>query len=400
MLRAIDAAWKSHISNMVQLWDRVYKPDCSREVLMKEYKSQADIIFNTMVEDTQIDTIHELFKKESDSSAPEPVFHSSESENKINIKFWKVSGACTVYLLGSIHATDGTIYPLDNAIEEAFTNSSHLAVEADIKEIPDELEYRIAEEGSIFGGLSIKDYVSEDTFKLYIKAYDLLKSSMKGISKWDYLHMKPWRAYTYLYQVLANLELTNTGGIAGNDSPDTGKPNSEQAASSFQLGVDLYFLRKAHKEFKQIVELEGVMKQIEIFSSFSKDIQDVMLHEALDEIAGNLFDDGEENETTNDNDTSSPGFRDIFDAWKNGDDDYFSDLFDVSDDTGDPQNTEFYEKLLVNRNSDMTQQIVEYLNSAGNGDYFVVVGFGHMVGETGIINQLIELGYDVREITT
>ncbi len=46
---------------------------------------------------------------------------------------WKVtSGGATVYLVGSIHLADPSIYPLPAPVEKAFADAKVLAVEADV----------------------------------------------------------------------------------------------------------------------------------------------------------------------------------------------------------------------------------------------------------------------------
>lgn len=68
------------------------------------------------------------------------------------------------------------------------------------------------------------------------------------------------------------------------------------------------------------------------------------------------------------------------------------------DDEGDESFQEFDKKMWEERDNNMTEKIKEYLVDSEN-TYFVVVGAGHMVGDTGIITQLEEEGiYEIVQV--
>lgn len=48
-----------------------------------------------------------------------------------------------------------------------------------------------------------------------------------------------------------------------------------------------------------------------------------------------------------------------------------------------------------NRNDHMTTYVVDLLEKNTEGDYFVIVGSGHMVNDNGIVAQLEALGFEV-----
>ena len=55
-------------------------------------------------------------------------------------------------------------------------------------------------------------------------------------------------------------------------------------------------------------------------------------------------------------------------------------------------------KMWEERDNNMTKKVKEYLNDSEN-TYFVVVGAGHMFGDTGIITQLEKEGiYEITQI--
>jgi len=79
--------------------------------------------------------------------------------------------------------------------------------------------------------------------------------------------------------------------------------------------------------------------------------------------------------------------------WKSGDENKMNKLL-FEDALNDyPAFSEIYDKLFYNRNASMTRKIEAMLNQPGN--YFVVVGSGHLIGEKGIVNTLRKNGYDV-----
>ena len=56
-------------------------------------------------------------------------------------------------------------------------------------------------------------------------------------------------------------------------------------------------------------------------------------------------------------------------------------------------------KLFDSRNNDMTRKVAAMLDSGGT--WFVVVGAGHLVGDTGIVQQLADSGrqLEIRQLS-
>ena len=54
-------------------------------------------------------------------------------------------------------------------------------------------------------------------------------------------------------------------------------------------------------------------------------------------------------------------------------------------------------RMFDERNAGMANRIREYLNS-GKGDYFVVVGAGHLLGEGSVVDLLQQQGYQVTPV--
>ena len=86
----------------------------------------------------------------------------------------------------------------------------------------------------------------------------------------------------------------------------------------------------------------------------------------------------------------------MMDTWKARDAEGFDRIYDKdailnSDD-------ELNSKLFTDRDPGMIQYAADYLSQAGSHTGLMVVGAGHMVGSTGIVQGLIDLGYTVEVV--
>jgi len=271
--------------------------------------------------------------------------------------FWKVEkDGVEVHLLGSIHVGDAKMYPLRDEIEEAFDNSDHLVVEVNIAKGPDEKTAAEIQALQVYSdGTTLKDHVSAET---YARLQSFLKEL--GLPTNSYDTFKPWAIY---------LDMSNF----------------VSASSGYQggLGIDMYYLSRAQLAYKPILELESYSSQLNIFDSYSKELQEQQVNEVLDGIFGIR-------ETTNETDTSLDTLADL---WIKGDDAGLEALV-----TSLEESPELYEKLLTNRHTGMLEKIEGYLSNEKKDSYFVVAGYLHMLGKDGLITQLKEKGYTVTRI--
>lgn len=268
---------------------------------------------------------------------------------------WKVEkDGVEVHLLGSIHLGDAKMYPLRDEIEEAFDNSDHLVVEVNIAELPDEqTAAEIQALQTYSDGTTLKDHISEDSYarvQAFLEALELPTNS--------YDTYKPWAVYLDM----VNFAAASTGYQGG-------------------LGIDMYYLSRAIAADKPILELESYSSQVKIFDSYSKELQEQQLNEALDGIFGEATD------------TSEPSLDELAGLWIQGDDAGLEALVKELQ-----QNPEAYEKLLKNRHAGMLEKIEGYLNNEQKESYFVIAGYLHMLGEDGLVTLLKEKGYTVTRI--
>jgi uncharacterized protein YbaP (TraB family) len=269
--------------------------------------------------------------------------------------FWKVSDEdSSVYLLGSIHIADSSLYPLSKDILNAFQTSDSLVLEADLVKSsqPEEIQYM--QQKMIYQDDNTLD--KNISKELYTRFIELVKPF--GIPEQIAKKYKPWAAAL----IAQNLNLSQ---------------NNLDAS----LGIDLFFTSKATGK-KEILEIEGLKFQIDLFDSFSNELQIKYLNGVL----------GTEEETKQQVDV----LKGMLKAWKEGNISDLEKTLESENDNSD-ETKEFNEKLLTTRNDNMTKKVKEYLADPSKKTYFIVVGAGHMVGKNGIATQLKD-GYTIEQI--
>jgi uncharacterized protein YbaP (TraB family) len=264
--------------------------------------------------------------------------------------FWKVSDDDnTIYLLGSIHITDGSVFPMSKDILNAFCDSETLVVEANLLSQNQEEQAYMRENMYYSDGTTINKVLSKEVYEAYvaqIQAY--------GVKPEEYNYLKPWAAAL----VLQNLQLSST--------------------SVASMGIDLYFIMMA-AGVKPIVEIEGLKFQTDMFDSFSAELQQSILADAL---AGG--------------DTIGEDMQGMIELWNKGDTAALQELL-FSEEATDELSIEFNDKFWGARNKNMALKCKDMLENDTENDYFYVVGAGHMLNDNGVIEELIKLGYNVEQ---
>jgi uncharacterized protein YbaP (TraB family) len=143
-----------------------------------------------------------------------------------------------------------------------------------------------------------------------------------------------------------------------------------------EMGIDLYFLKRARQN-KDIIELETIEQQIDIFLSIPDG--DLLLRETLHSLG-----------------QADILMADIVRSWKLGDMALLEKILFEDTLSQYPSYEDIYDRLFYERNENMSQRIRELLQEKGS--YFVVIGAGHFVGEKGILRLLEDSGYDVKRL--
>ena len=281
------------------------------------------------------------------------IFLSATSAHAFNDRalFWQVqSDSATVYLLGSIHYADESFYPLRAEIEKAFFDSDHLVVEINIDEAK-AMRYRelIREKGSYQDDKTIRDEISYETYRQLEYRLDRLGLPVDMVHK-----QKPG----VMVLTLTAVQVMKMGFM-----PD--------------LGIDAYFLRGAANANKNIIELETVDEQLDVFLNITDG--DLLLREALVSMH-----------------EAEAMMLDMIFCWKRGDEACLEGVLFEDALSNYPSFVSIYDILFFRRNEDMANDIKSFLGS--DGTYFVVIGAGHLVGDKGIPSLLKNAGYQVRRL--
>jgi uncharacterized protein YbaP (TraB family) len=262
---------------------------------------------------------------------------------------WKVQGASnSVYLFGSIHFLKKDFYPLPKPIEDAYKQADITVFEVDLEEMKSpEAQLKMVKEGKYPEGETIKQHLPKETYE---KLHAHVAETMGVGSAFDSL--KPWMVAV----ALLGIELQKLGFDP-------------------EHGVDQYFADRARKDKKQVVALETVDLQLALFTGLSKDEEDAMLKETLQEISN-----------------FKTIFTDVIEAWKNGDTKGL-DKFIVESMREHPK---IHKKLLIDRNKEWAGKLEKLL--AGPKDVFVVVGAAHLVGKDSVVDLLAKKRFKVQQL--
>jgi len=264
---------------------------------------------------------------------------------------WKIqSNESTLFLLGSVHMASKKLYPLNKIIEDSFGKASVLAVELNENKVnPEEMQQMIVNHGMYRDDDSIKAHISTDLFNLLEKF--LSDNKIQNTALYKY---KPG----ILSMVLSSIHARNLGYTT-------------------EFGIDHYFINKAEQQNKLIVELESMEEQLSLFVNMPN--QSLMLQYTLDELS-----------------TMNDEFDDMLKYWKYGDHKKLNELTILEPLQKHPELEPIFEKLFFARNRRMTASIVSFLESKQT--YFVIVGAGHLIGSSGILELLRKRHYSVKQL--
>jgi uncharacterized protein len=261
---------------------------------------------------------------------------------------WQVKGSHnSVYLLGSIHVLPATAYPLHPALQQAFNNSQRVVFEVDLNTVSQQAVLREFEEVGVYPpGDNLEHHVSPATIRLVKQVLARL-----GISYKKAIRFKP-----ALLGELITSRYTELSGFRED------------------LGVDRYFFSQAKNTRKPVLGLETVRDQARVLSSDDTS-GEARLVEAI---------------------FSLPAAKAILDelviAWKAGRINTLDRLLN-QDEWNDPKS---FESMFLQRNQKWLPQIERFLESDGN--YLVIVGSGHLVGDHGLVRALQGRGYKVKQL--
>jgi len=262
---------------------------------------------------------------------------------------WKAaSPTTTVYLVGSIHLGDSSMYPLPKEVESAFAAAKVLAVEINIKNADEaKMMGLIQKYGLYTGDDSLTRHLPKETQAAlddYCTRHNVPRTGMEKI--------KPWLVSISIAQM-----------------------SWQQAGEDPSLGIDVHFLDES-KPPQRIDELETMESQFAIFAEATETEQQSMLASTLKR-----------------GDDMKDLITRVQTAYTSGDPASLQKIMQEQDDVGSKS---LEKKLLDDRNVAMTAKIEDYLK--GKESIFVVVGAAHIIGDKGIAKQLRDKGYKVDQV--
>ena len=265
---------------------------------------------------------------------------------------WKVqSSAGVLYLAGSVHALDKSVYPLSPAFQRAFDASGALVEEIDLAEgsalgaAPMLLGKGMFQDGQTFDRV-----VSSETLALVTER---LKDMPMGL---DLIKtMKPWM----VDMILTAMEV-------------------QEAGLDVNLGLDKHFFDKAVTAGKETIALETAESQVDRMDRMPIAVQEQMLRATLRGLGRGA-------------DSGRGALNLIVAAWKRGDVTSMERML-LSEFAGFPA---AYQSLVVERNRDWMPQLDACL--ARRSPCLVVVGAAHLVGPDGLLALLQRKGYRIEQ---
>ncbi len=265
---------------------------------------------------------------------------------------WRVTmDSQQAYLLGSLHFGTETMYPLADAVMDAYHESTALVVELNILAADPIRTARLMLSKGMYPSIedNLKTALMPSTWQALLTAAGRYNLPIEFLQQ-----QKPW---------LAALTLSMHA--------------FKQLGFSEQLGIDLHFLQLAQNS-REIIELETAAQQLGVFEQLSGEEQENLLRQTLTDLQ------------------ESDEFIDtMLNAWIAGDAAALNQLLNDSL-QANPGTERVYQLLLVDRNAKMTARIVELISSGEQP--FVVVGAGHLVGADSIVEMLRQQGYQVEQL--
>jgi uncharacterized protein YbaP (TraB family) len=256
---------------------------------------------------------------------------------------WEISGnglSEKSYLFGSIHIQDKRVFQLDSEVWNRFEKSAQFALEFDL-----ENTNALEAANRMMMRKPYSELLSKEDLELLKKAIPSTDFPFFAIDR-----MKPFFVSALISQ-----------SFLAKDEDDA---------------LDLFFLKKARKEKKTILELESFNEQMDIIDNIPFDEQLEMLFKLIRE--PNLK---EKLQTESEN---------LITTYISQDDTKLHQLILESD-----ESETFMKHFLIERNHNMLKKIQTFITT---GSTFIAVGAGHLAGEDGLINLLKNQGYTLTPI--
>lgn len=261
---------------------------------------------------------------------------------------WKVSkGDNYLYLGATIHMLGQNDYPLPDAFDKAYKDSSRLVFEADFQKLQSPEYSKFFMKKLMYpGNKTIKSVLDENTFK----ALDNYFVS-RGLTLEKMLKFKP--GVLSMMMTVFELQRLNIAGV----------------------GVDEFYLKQGISDGKKLSYLESVDEQLSFIGNMGSDNANEFISYTL-----------------NDMDEIADKMAAIKHAWRKGDN---TKLKEVALNGWEKDFPEIYSIIMVKRNHKWIPKIESMLKT--KEIEFVLFGALHMVGDNGVLDLLRNRGYTIQK---
>ena len=283
---------------------------------------------------------------------------------------WKAEGnGNTLYLLGSIHTDRSNLYPFHKQLRDIITSAELAAFELDFNSQEGIDEFTAMQVYS--DGTTLKDHIDPELYQEVVEALTPLGTPEEQIASY-----KPWA----LANTFTALSMTD----------DTTSENA--------MALDLYVSAKASNVGVPVEGVETYAFQGKIFDDLSDEYQENYLAMALSMYLGMDAAEGLSDEEKAEYEAALKEQDEAVDRWmeqwKTRDTEAFANDYPkdvIQSNTTDELNS----KLFEGRDPNMIAWADRYLKQEGSHTGIMTVGAGHMVGNTGVVQGLKDLGYAV-----
>ena len=261
------------------------------------------------------------------------------------------------WLFGSIHVGEEYFYPLPAYVLNAYASADALAVEFDIVTFEGDINAQIeALQTMVYAdGTTIADHISEE---LYNDAKAALKDLGMYSSALDYYCPAMWSSFIDSAMI-------------------------EKMGVDTSLGIDPYFLNRAHEEGKTILDVESAAFQYGMMAGYSEELQAMLLESSVASVE--LMEE------------SKADMMQLVDAWATGNEAEFDALINAAPEFESPEEevlyNEYQNAMITQRNLSMADFAEDALKSGE--EVFIVVGAAHIVGAGAMAELLAQRGYTV-----
>jgi len=278
---------------------------------------------------------------------------------------WKAEGnGNTLYLLGSIHTDRSNLYPFHKQLRDIITSAGLAAFELDFNDQSGIEEFTAMQTYS--DGTTLSDHISPELYQEVVEALVPLGMTEEAVAQ-----LKPW-ALANSFTSLSMLDETS------GDSP---------------MAIDLYVNAKAANVGVPIEGVETYAFQGGIFEDLSAEYQENYLALTLAMFQG-ADADGLDQESIAALEAQNAAVDEWMEQWKARDIQGFADSYPKDAMMADGSD-ELNRKLFEGRDPNMAAWADRYLKQPGSHTGLMTVGAGHMIGSTGIVQSLRDLGYTV-----